>query len=80
MGTSPTRVMASVVAVAILAFRRFTHYQTPPQYPQLNSPAPSTEAPLSAPPAEKAARRKFLRRPPKRKCRRCLLRPKPCHF
>ena len=55
MSTSPTRVMASVVAVVILAFPAVHALPDPAPVPTAEAPAPSTEAPLSAPPAEKAA-------------------------
>jgi Protein of unknown function (DUF3300) len=55
MTTSPTRVMASVVAVAILAFPAVHALPDPAPVPTAEAPAPSTEAPLSAPSAEKAA-------------------------
>ena len=55
MSTSPTRVMASVVAVAILAFPAVHALLDPAPVPTAEAPAPSTEAPLSAPSAEKAA-------------------------
>ena len=55
MSTSPTRVTASVVAVAILAFPAVHALPDPAAVPTAEAPAPSTEAPLSAPSAEKAA-------------------------
>ena len=55
MSTSPTRVMASVVAVAILAFPAVHALPEPAPAPTAEAPAPSTEAPLSAPSAETAA-------------------------
>ncbi len=54
MSTSPTRVIASVVAVAILAFPAVHALPDPVPVPTAEAPARSTEAPLSAPSAEKA--------------------------
>jgi Protein of unknown function (DUF3300) len=55
MSTSPIRVVASVVAVAILAFPAVPALPDPAPAPTAEAPVPSTEAPLSAPSAEKAA-------------------------
>ena len=55
MSTSPIRVVASVVAVAILAFPAVHALPDPAPVPTAEAPAPSTEAPLSAPSAEEAA-------------------------
>jgi hypothetical protein len=83
MSTSPTRVMASVVAVAILAFPAVHALPDPAPVPTAEAPAPSTEAPLSAPSAEKAAPASVTESPaapPEAEVPRRLLRPKPCHF
>ena len=55
MSTSPIRVMAGAVAVAILAFPAVHALPDPEPVPAAEAPAPSTEAPLSAPSAENAA-------------------------
>jgi hypothetical protein len=55
MSTSPIRVVASVVAVGILAFPAVHALPDPAPVPTAEAPAPSTEAPLSGPSAEKAA-------------------------
>ena len=53
MSTSPIRVMASAVAVAILAFPTVRALPDPAPVPTTEAPAPSAEAPVSAPSAEK---------------------------
>ena len=53
MSTSPIRVMASAVAVAILAFPAVRALPDPAPVPTTEAPAPSAEAPVSAPSAEK---------------------------
>ena len=55
MVTSPIRVLASVVAVAILAFSAVRALPDPAPVPAAEGPAPSAEAPAPAPPAEKRA-------------------------
>ena len=55
MGTSPILVLASVVAVAILAFSAVRALPDPAPVPAAEGPAPSAEASAPAPPAEKPA-------------------------
>jgi len=55
MSTSPIRVVASVVAVAILAFPAVRALPDPAPVPTAEAPAASAEAPVSAPSAEKPA-------------------------
>ena len=55
MVTSPIRVLAGVVAVAILAFSAVRALPDPAPVPTAEGPAPSAEAPAPAAPAEKPA-------------------------
>ena len=55
MSTSPIRVMASAVAVAILAFPAVHALPDPAPATPAEAPAPSAEAPVSVPSVEKPA-------------------------
>ena len=55
MGTSPIRVLAGVVAVAIFAFPAVRALPDPAPVPTAEGPAPSAETPAPAAPAEKPA-------------------------
>jgi hypothetical protein len=55
MSTSPIRVMASIVVVAILAFPPVRALSDPVPVATAETPAPLPEAPASAPPAENPA-------------------------